>query len=190
MLGACRRSASRSACFLASGGPRRARRRHELPALARLRSGGWAVIPLAAVVGFTFGARALGGLVDGLTYLALIAVPPLAAVRARLGACAAPARGSRRSRRRCSRWPGRTATASPDEFAAVALEGLSCVTLAVAAGRRHPARAGAPGHRRGGDRRHLAGLSNLLRRPTTRSTRRRPSAHLPAAAARAASAGR
>ncbi len=53
---------------------------HEVPALARFRSGWWAAIPALSVVGVIFGERALAGLADGLTYLALIAVPPLAAL--------------------------------------------------------------------------------------------------------------
>jgi hypothetical protein len=53
---------------------------HEVPALARFRSGWWAAIPALSVLGVIFGERALAGLADGLTYLALIAVPPLAAL--------------------------------------------------------------------------------------------------------------
>jgi hypothetical protein len=52
----------------------------EIALLARFRSRWWAAIPAASVVGFVFGERALSGLADGLTYLALIAVPPLAAL--------------------------------------------------------------------------------------------------------------
>jgi hypothetical protein len=52
----------------------------EIPLLTRFRSRWWAVIPVASVVGFVFGERALSGLADGLTYLALVAVPPLAAL--------------------------------------------------------------------------------------------------------------
>src|ERR1019366_123081 len=40
----------------------------------------WALIPAASVVGIVFGVRAASGLADGLTYLALVAVPPLAAL--------------------------------------------------------------------------------------------------------------
>ena len=104
---------------------------HELPWAARLRSGAWAAIPLAAVVGFTFGARALGGLVDGLTWLALICVPPLAA-----GALGWAMRGARAWLAPAAAllfalaWADRGGLAG--QFAAVALEGLSCVTLAVA----------------------------------------------------------
>jgi hypothetical protein len=54
---------------------------HELPALRRLRSGVWAVIPLAAVVGFTFGALALEGLSCVTLAVVLVAVTPPALVR-------------------------------------------------------------------------------------------------------------
>ncbi len=102
----------------------------ELPALGRLRSGAWAAIPLVAVVGFTFGARALGGLVDGLTWLALICVPPLAA-----GALGWAMRGARpwlapvAALLFALAWADHGGLAG--QFAALALESLSCVTLAV-----------------------------------------------------------
>ncbi len=101
-----------------------------IPALARLRSGWWALIPLAVVVGFVFGARALSGLVDGLTYLALVAVPPLAALalgwamrasRPWLAVAVVPLF--------VLAWVDRHGLAG--EAAALALEGLSCVTLGV-----------------------------------------------------------
>ena len=53
---------------------------HTLAPLRRLRSGWWALVPVGSVVAFVFGVRALGGVADGLTYLALIGVPPLAAL--------------------------------------------------------------------------------------------------------------
>ena len=50
-------------------------------ALERLRGGGWAVVLPASVVGFVFTARAAeSASAQGLTYLALVAVPPLALV--------------------------------------------------------------------------------------------------------------
>ncbi len=99
-------------------------------ALERLRSGWWAAIPVACVVALVFAARALAGVGDGLAYLALVAVPPLAAV-----ALAWAARGARP-------WlalgvPALFALAWADhsglggEAAGVALDGLSAVTLAV-----------------------------------------------------------
>jgi hypothetical protein len=97
--------------------------------LERLRSGWWALIPVAAVVGFTFGAEALSGLADGLTYLALIAVPPLAAV-----ALAWAMRGARPWLALVAvplfalAWVDRSGLAG--EAGAAVLEALSCVTLA------------------------------------------------------------
>src|SRR5579862_4067036 len=132
-------------------GPRR------LPALARLRSGAWAVIPLAAVVGFTFGARALGGLVDGLAWLALICVPPLAA-----GALA---------------WADRDGLAG--QFAALALEGLSCVTLAVLLVAVTPPALVRLGIVAAAIADSWLVLSNLLAAPNNALNAAAPSAHLP-----------
>jgi hypothetical protein len=103
---------------------------HEIAPLARFRSGLWAAVPAASVVAFVFGARALSGLADGLTYLALIAVPLLAAV--------ALAWAMRRGRPWLApgaallfalAWADRQGLAG--EAAALALDVLSCVTLAV-----------------------------------------------------------
>ncbi|MGD1050780.1 MAG: hypothetical protein ABR947_06875 [Solirubrobacteraceae bacterium] len=103
----------------------------EIPALARLRSGWWAALPAASVVGFVFGARAISGLSDGLTYLALIAVPPLAA-----GALGWAMRRSRPWLAPAAlllfalAWADRGGLVG--ETAGLALDALSCVTLAVA----------------------------------------------------------
>ncbi len=102
----------------------------EIPGLARFRSGWWAVLPAASVVGFVFGARALSGLADGLAYLALIAVPPLAAL--------ALGWAMRRGRPSFAlgavllfalAWADRSGLAG--ETAGMLLDALSCVTLAV-----------------------------------------------------------
>jgi hypothetical protein len=101
-----------------------------LPALARLRSGWWALVPAGSVVGFVVAARALSGVADGLTYLALVSVPPLAAL-----ALGWAARGARPRNALCVvalfaiAWADRGGIAG--EAAGVALEALSCVTLAV-----------------------------------------------------------
>jgi hypothetical protein len=103
----------------------------EIPVLARLRSGWWAALPAASVVGFVFGARALSGVADGLTYLALIAVPPLAA-----GALGWAMRRGRAWLAPVAAllfalaWADRGGLAG--ETAGLALDALSCVTLAVA----------------------------------------------------------
>ncbi len=103
----------------------------EIPALARLRSGWWAAIPTLSVVAFVFGVRALSGAADGLTYLALIAVPPLAAL-----ALAGGVRGARpwfmpaAAALFALAWADRHGLAG--QTAGLLLEALSCVTLAVA----------------------------------------------------------
>ena len=101
-----------------------------LPALERFRSGWWATLPALSVVAFVFGVQALSGAADGLTYLALIAVPPLAAI-----ALATDVRGGRpwlaplAAALFALAWADRGGLAG--ESAAVALEALSCVTLGV-----------------------------------------------------------
>jgi hypothetical protein len=50
-----------------------------LPQLERLRGPGWALVPLGSIVGVVFAIRYVSDTATGLTYLALIAVPPLAA---------------------------------------------------------------------------------------------------------------
>jgi hypothetical protein len=102
----------------------------EIPALRRFRSGWWAAVPAASVVGFVFGVRALGGLADGLTYLALIAVPLLAA--AALGWAMRGARvwlAAVAAALFALAWADRQGLAG--ETAGLALDALSCVTLAV-----------------------------------------------------------
>ena len=49
-----------------------------IPLVSRLRSRWWALIPAASVVGFVFVVRAVDESAEGLTYLALVAVPLLA----------------------------------------------------------------------------------------------------------------
>jgi len=101
-----------------------------LPALARFRSGWWATLPALSVVGFVFGVAALSGAADGLTYLALFAVPPLAAF-----ALGAGVRGARvwlapaAALLFALAWADRGGLAG--EASAVVLEGLSCVSLGV-----------------------------------------------------------
>jgi hypothetical protein len=98
--------------------------------LARFRSGWWAVIPAASVVGFVFGARALSGLSDGLTYLALIAVPPLAALGLGWAMRASrPWLAPLALALFALAWADRQGLAG--ETAGLALDALSCVTLGV-----------------------------------------------------------
>jgi hypothetical protein len=98
--------------------------------LARLRSRWWGLVPLASIVVVIFAIRAASGTANGLTYLALVAVPPLAALalgglmhggRPALALLAVPLFALA--------WADRHGLAG--EAAAVVLTGLSCVTLGV-----------------------------------------------------------
>lgn len=98
--------------------------------LERLRGRGWALVPIASIVGVVFAIRYLNDTATGLTYLALVAVPLLAA--------AALGWFSRGSRPRAAllavplfavAWGLRTSLSG--EAAAALLSGLSCVTLGV-----------------------------------------------------------
>jgi hypothetical protein len=101
-----------------------------LAALARFRGGLWAALPAASIVGFVVAVRALSGVADGLTYLALAAVPPLAAI-----ALGAFVRGARRWWAAGAvvlfalAWADRGGLAG--EGAGLTLDALSCVTLGV-----------------------------------------------------------
>jgi hypothetical protein len=110
----------------------------DLPALARLRGGGWASIPALSVVVVAFGIRAASATAEGLTLLALVAVPPLAAV-----ALGWAMRGARPWRAAlvvplfALAWADRGGLAG--QSAALVLSALSCVTLAVLLGAVAPA---------------------------------------------------
>jgi hypothetical protein len=99
-----------------------------MAALHRLRRPAWAIAPVVSIAGVVFAVRAAPNSARALTYLALVAVPVLAA-----GALAVLARGAR---------PGRAALVLPlfalawidrgglvGEASGLALEALSCVTL-------------------------------------------------------------
>ena len=96
--------------------------------LTRLRSPWWAAVPLASIVGVIFAIRYVSNTATGLTYLALVAVPPLAAVA--LGWCV---RGARPWLAITAvplfalAWADRTGLVG--EAAAAILSALSCVTL-------------------------------------------------------------
>jgi hypothetical protein len=97
---------------------------------SRLSGRGWALAPLASIVLVVIAIRAAGATADGLTWLALIAVPPLAA-----GALGAAMRGSRPPLALLTlplfalAWWRRETLVG--EGAAVLLSALSCVTLGV-----------------------------------------------------------
>jgi hypothetical protein len=103
--------------------------RLELPALRRLRAGGWAAVLPLSILAFVLIARgAEQASAQGLTYLALIAVPPLAAL-----ALAGLARGGRPRNAMLAAvlfglaWADRGGLAG--NGAATVLSGLSCVAL-------------------------------------------------------------
>ncbi|HEX8977429.1 MAG TPA: hypothetical protein VF781_13035 [Solirubrobacteraceae bacterium] len=106
------------------------RRAPDLVLLKRFSGPGWAAIPIGSIVAVVFAIRYMSATATGLTYLALVAVPILAA--AALGWAARPGR------------PGLAVVAVPlfalawagrgtlvGEAAATLLTALSCVTLGV-----------------------------------------------------------
>lgn len=98
-------------------------------ALERFAGRWWALIPPASIVAVVFGITALPGLADGLTWLALIACPPLAAVA--LGWAmrgARPAYAPAAAALLAAAWLWSDALGG--HLAALALTALSCVTLA------------------------------------------------------------
>ncbi len=96
----------------------------------RLASRWWSLVPLASIVGAIFAIRAAGTTADALTWLALLAIPPLAAV-----ALGWAMRGGRPALALAAvplfalAWADRTGLAG--EAAGVVLAALSCVTLGV-----------------------------------------------------------
>lgn len=117
--------------------------RRSVPALVRLRSGLWAAVPPLSVILFVLaGALAEHGSAQGLTYLALVAVPALAALalgwlvwdagprRPALALLVAPLFALA--------WGDRGGLAG--QAAAVALSGFSCVSLGVLLATVTPAR--------------------------------------------------
>ncbi|HUE27258.1 MAG TPA: hypothetical protein VMP89_10835 [Solirubrobacteraceae bacterium] len=102
----------------------------------RFRSPAWALVPIGSIVVVVFAIRYVSDTATGLTYLALIAIPPLAAA-----ALAWAIRGGRVTRDRVAAsvaiagglfavaWIWHHSLAG--ELAAALLSGLSCVTLAV-----------------------------------------------------------
>jgi hypothetical protein len=101
-----------------------------IPLLERLRSGWWALVPLGSIVVVIFGIQAASQSANALTYLALTAVPPLAAV-----ALGGFARGGRPLRALAVlplfaiAWADRHGLAG--EACGIALSALACVTLGV-----------------------------------------------------------
>jgi len=106
-----------------------------LPLLRRVRGPAWALVPIGSIVVVVFAIRFLSDTATGLTYLAVVAVPPLAAVA--LAWAARPATPVSRSRMLLAvavtaglfalAWAGRRSLAG--DAAAALLSALSCVTL-------------------------------------------------------------
>jgi hypothetical protein len=96
----------------------------------RLKGPAWALVPAGSIVLVIFAIRFVSNTATGLTYLALVAVPPLAA-----GALGWAARGSRPWAALATvplfviAWAARNSLAG--EAAAALLSALSCVTLGV-----------------------------------------------------------
>lgn len=101
-----------------------------IPFLERFRSGWWALVPVGSIVVVIYGIQAASQSAKALTYLALIAVPPLAAL-----ALGALARGGRPKLALAViplfvvAWADRHGLVG--EACAIALSALACVTLAV-----------------------------------------------------------
>jgi hypothetical protein len=114
----------------------------QFPLIQRLRGPGWALVPIASIVVVVFAIRYVADTATGLTYLALVAVPPLAAAAL---AWAMRSKDGRRGGkgRRGAVAAGITTTAAlfaiawaahkslAGEAAAALLSALSCVTLGV-----------------------------------------------------------
>lgn len=106
------------------------RRAPKIPQLERLSGPGWALVPIASIVGVIFAIRYTSGTATGLTYLALVAVPLLAAV-----ALGWASRGARPWLALAAiplfalAWGARTSLVG--DGAATLLSALSCVTLGV-----------------------------------------------------------
>jgi hypothetical protein len=101
-----------------------------IPLLERLRSGWWALLPLGSIVVVIFGIQAASQSANAITYLALVAVPPLAAL-----ALAGLAHGARPRRALAVlplfalAWADRHGLVG--EACGIALSALACVTLGV-----------------------------------------------------------
>jgi hypothetical protein len=154
-------------------------RRHVLPRLSYLRGRRWALLPPLSVIGFVLIARAAErASAQGLTYLALCAVPPLAALALGwLSRGARPARALLVVPLFALAWADRGGLAG--NAAAVALSALSCVTLAVALAAVTPPRWLAAGIVAMAAADTALVVSDLLRRPNDALNAAHPVAGLP-----------
>jgi hypothetical protein len=107
-----------------------------IPQLERFRGPAWALVPIGSIVVVVFAIRYISDTATGLTYLALVAVPPLAAAALAWGI-----RGARPGRERIASSVAVTAALFAVAWiwhhslaggaAAALLSALSCVTLGV-----------------------------------------------------------
>jgi hypothetical protein len=153
-----------------------------LGALARLRGRRWALIPPLSVIGFVFIARAAEtASAQGLTYLALVAVPLLAALA--LGWLAWNAHPPRPARALlvlplfALAWADRGGL--PGEAAALVLSALSCVSLGVLLAAVTPPRWLAAGIVAMAVADTTLVVSDLLQRPNNALNAAHPAAGLP-----------
>jgi hypothetical protein len=151
-------------------------------ALARLRGRRWALIPPLSVIGFVFVARAAEtASAQGLTYLALVAVPLLAALA--LGWLAWNAHPPRPARALlvlplfALAWVDRGGL--PGEAAALVLSALSCVSLGVLLAAVTPPRWLAAGIVAMAVADTALVVSDLLQRPNNALNAAHPAAGLP-----------
>jgi hypothetical protein len=148
-----------------------------VPGLEKLRGRRWALVPALSVLGFVFGARAaVHASAQGLTYLALVAVPLGAALA--LGWLtwgARPARALLVAPLFALAWVDRGGLAG--EGAALALSGLSCVALGALIAAVTPPRWLAAGIVAVLDAAFV--VSDLLRRPNDALNAAHPAAGLP-----------
>jgi hypothetical protein len=149
---------------------------------ARLRSRRWAVIPPLSVIAFVFGARAAEhASAQGLTYLALGAVPVLAALALVWLLWDAPSSHRRRwllvLPLFALAWADRTGLAG--EAAALALSALSCVALGVLLATVTPPRWLAAGIVAMAIADTALVVSDLLQRPNNALNAAHPAAGLP-----------
>jgi hypothetical protein len=150
-----------------------------IPALGRLRGRIWALIPPLSVIGFVFGARAAThGSAEGLTYLALVAVPLLAmAALGGLARGARPALALAVAPLFALAWADRGGLAG--ETAALVLSALSCVTLGVLLAAVTPVRWLAAGIVLMAIADSALVVSSLLQAPNDALNAARPAAGLP-----------
>lgn len=148
-------------------------------ALARLRGGGWAIVLPASVVGFVFAARAAeSASAQGLTYLALVAVPPLAvAALGWLSRGARPRNVLLAAALFALAWANRGGLAG--NAAATALSALSCVALGSLLGAVTPTRWLAVGIVLMATADTALVVSDLLQRPNDALNAAHPAAGLP-----------